>query len=163
MYTTPKYFEQHKRMFQKMAPEQLSMYCQEHPLYSLPTGIRNQRMKDAFDIMTDCAKGLSQRDRQILSVYMQETFGRGYVDVRPHMLQTLYTPILENADFGKKPLQKAIDEFLGFARTPMTKERHALLKQFVRKISATPHKTTSFKQRRGAYYQQTTLFPYERL
>ena len=145
-------------MFQKMAPEQLSMYCQEHPLYSLPTGIRNQRMKDAFDIMTDCAKGLSQRDRQILAVYMQETFGRGYTDVRPHMLHTLYAPILANADSKKKPLQNAIDEFLGFARTPMTQERHTLLKQFVKQMGTTSQQDSAEKMTE-AYIKLTTLVP----
>ena len=160
MYTAPKYFKQHQQMFKKMTPEQLSLYCQEHPSYSLPAGIRNQRMKEAFDIMTNCAKDLSQRDRQILAVYTQETFARGYADVRPHMLHTLYAPLLASQNFAKEPLQKAIDEFLGFARTPMTQERHTLLKQFVKQVGTMPRKATAFEQGMEAYRQQTTVFPH---
>ncbi len=161
MYTTPKYFEQHKQLFQKMSPEQLSLYCQEHPRYSLPAGIRDQRMKESFEIMTDSAKDLAQRDRQILSVYVQETFARGYTDVRPHMLHTLYAPVLTDPNFEKAPLQKAIDEFLGFARTPMTKERHTLLKQFVKQIETMPRTATAFEKGMEAYRQRTVLFPHE--
>ena len=162
MFQAPKYFKKHQQMFRKMSPEQLTLYCQKHPLYSLPAGIRDQRMEEAFDIMADCAKDLPQRDRQILSVYMQETFARGCMDVGPQMLYTIYAPVLTNADFVKAPFQNAVDEFLGFARTPMIKERHTLLKQFVANM-AKPNPTLDIGKGREAYDQLTRVLPRENI
>ena len=161
MFNAPKYFEKHQRIFKKMTPEELCAYCQQHPLYSLPTGVRNKREQDAMSIMEDCAKLLPQRDRHLLGIYVQETFARGYTDVAPTMLNAFYAPLLADKDFEKSHLQKAIDEFLGFAKAPMTSEMHQLLKQFVTHMftrSATP-----FEKGMDAYRQATCLFPHQTL
>ena len=157
MFNAPKYFEKHQRMFKKMTPEELCTYCHQHPLYSLPAGVRNQREQAAVSTMEDCAKFLSQRDRQLLGIYVQETFARGCADVAPTMLNAFYAPFLANKDCKKTHLQKAIDEFLGFAKAPMTSERHQLLKQFVTHMSTRP--ATSFEKGMDAYRQATCLVP----
>lgn len=153
--------EKEKQLFQKMAPDELGFYCMQHPNYSLAVGIRNQRMKESFGIMLDCAKGLSGRDRQILSVYAQETFARSNVDVRSQMLQTIYAPVMDDPNFEKAPLNNAINEFLGFARTPMIPERHNLLKQFVKQIETMPRPATAFEKGMDEYRRRTCLFPHE--
>ena len=131
MFQIPKKLKKHQRLFQKMAPEELCAYRHQHPFYSLPAGVQNQREQEAMSIMEDCANLLPQRDRQLLGIYVQETFARGSNDVAPTMLNALYAPLLSDKGFKKEPLQKAIGEFLGFAKSPLTRERHDLLKQFV--------------------------------
>ena len=104
--------EKQKRLFQKMAPEELGAYCEQHPCHSLATDVRTQRTFEACDIMEDCAKELSIHTRKILAIYIQETFKHGDVKVKPTILHAIYAPLLERADFEKGPLTKAINEFL---------------------------------------------------
>ena len=63
MFRAPKNFEKHQRMFFKMTPQELCAYCDKHPLYSLPAGVRNHRTKQAMAVMEDCAQNLAQEDR----------------------------------------------------------------------------------------------------
>ena len=125
-----------------MSPEELSMYCQMHPLYSLPVGIRNARTKESLTVLEDCARGLSQRDRQILAAYVKETFSQGNVVVSSVVLDTIYAPLLENPNFEAEGLRKATTEFLGFASTPMTSDRHSYIKQFVERVATMPRQAS---------------------
>ena len=166
MYKTDTKTEKQKQLFQRMTPEVLSAYCAQHPRYSLPAGVRNQRIKDALDSMAYCAQQyLSSRVMCILSVYMQETFCDKAVNVSPRMLNTLYAPVLEHPTFEKEPLRQAIDEFLGFAKTPMTKERKNCIRQFAKEIMPSEpympsRPATAFEKGMDAYRQRTSLFPH---
>ena len=135
MIITRKTLEKQKRLFQKMSPDTLDAYCEQHPTYSLAIGVRNQRTKEAIDIMANCAQELSVRERQILGVYIQETFRHGDVKVKPTIINAIYASVLDREDFEKAPLQQAITEFLGFANTPMTRARQEYLQNFVRDLS----------------------------
>lgn len=137
MNKTDKTIDKQKQLFYKMSPKVLSDYCELHPRYSLPAGVRNQRTKDALDSMEFCAQQyLSTRVRQILAVYMEETFSIGRINVKPKMLNTFYAPVLEQPTFEKEPLQQAIGAFLEFSKTPMTPERKEYIHKFAKHIIA---------------------------
>ena len=83
MFRAPKNFEKHQRMFFKMTPQELCAYCDKHPLYSLPAGVRNHRTKEALAVMEDYAQNLTQNNRAYLAAYVKGTFNRGQITVAP--------------------------------------------------------------------------------
>ena len=151
MYRAPKNFEKQQKLFQKMPPEQLSLYCLQHPQYSLPVGIRNQREKEALAIMEDCAQNLPRRDRQLLATYINESCIQDDPQILPGMINAFYAPLLKDKDFEKDPLKKAIREFTGLIKAPMTCARYNLLQKFVEHVSADSRKATAFEKGMDTY------------
>ncbi|MBQ3696290.1 MAG: hypothetical protein II938_04955 [Alphaproteobacteria bacterium] len=147
-------------MFFKMAPDQLCMYCDKHPFYSLPAGVRNYRTKAALAIMEDCAQSLTQNDRAYLAAYVKGTFSRGQIVVAPQMLNSFYIPLFEKPEFKSAPLTKAISEFVGFARAPMSPEKQRWLNEFVDNITPPARKATAFECGMENYRRNTCLFPH---
>ncbi len=144
--TKDKTFKKQQRLFQQMSPEALTFYCKQHPSDSLAVGVRNQRTKDIFDSLEHCAKELPPHSRRILGVYIYDTFKRGNVSATPVMLNAIYEPLLTSKNFEKEPLQNAINEFLGFAKTPMTPERLLGLIHFRDHMAIRTPKATSFQK-----------------
>jgi len=152
-----------QRLFQEMMPEELAFYCKQHPSDSLAIGIRNQRAKESLDILANCAKELPSHSRRVLGAYLYETFKRGNVTSTPVVLNAIYSPLLTRKNFEKEPLTNAINEFLGFAKTPMTPERLLGLIHFRDHMTARPQKATPFQKGMDLYIHRTAYFPHQTL
>ena len=157
-----KNLKKHQQMFLKMSPAMLDAYCEQHTSYSLPAGIRNARTKEALEVMQNCAQELPIHTRKILAVYIQETFRHGDVKTKPALLNAIYAPLLNSMDFEKEPLKKAINEFLGFANTPMTRERQELIQRFIGDLTGAKENTPSsaeFTDEMDRYYSAKAYSP----
>ena len=158
MFRAPKNFEKHQRMFFKMTPQELCAYCDKHPLYSLPAGVRNHRTKEALAVMEDYAQNLTQNNRAYLAAYVKGTFNRGQITVAPQMLNSFYISLFENPEFQLAPLKKAISEFVGFARAQMSPEKKRWLEEFVNHVTPQARKASAFQKGMDEYRQRTCLF-----
>ena len=160
MFGHDKKFEKKQRMFKKMTPQELCLYCDKHPLYSLPAGVRNHRTKEAMAIMEDCAQNLTQDDRGWLASYVQSTFSRGNIVVSSSMLEGFYSPLFKREGFKSAPLKKAINEFVGFSLAPMDNAKKRWIAEFVDHVmpQARKQKATEFQKGMDEYRQRTCLF-----
>ncbi len=160
MFRAQKNFEKHQRMFKNMTPQELCLYCDKHPLYSLPAGVRNHRTKEAMAVMEDCAQNLAQEDRGYLASYVQSTFSRGNIVVSSSMLEGFYSPLFKKEGFNSVPLKKAIKEFVGFSLAPMDTAKTRWIAEFVNHVMplARKEKASAFQKGMDAYRQRTCLF-----
>ena len=152
-----------QRIFFKMPADKLQQYCEKHPLDSLSAGIMNSRFKAALDTMDDCAQDLSRAARTNLATYIKTTFNRGQIAVAPVIFQDIYAPVLAKTSAKRVSLQKALHEFLSFARAPMTTRKHNQLAALVanidpNKTQPAPRKATAFEVGMDEYRQRTCLF-----
>ena len=147
-------------MFKNMTPNELCLYCDKHPLYSLPAGVRNDRTKKALAVMEDCAQNLSQEDRGYLASYVQSTFSRGNIVVTTSMLDGFYAPLFKKEGFKPAPLKNAIKEFVGFSLAPMDAAKKRWIAEFVDHVMplARKQKATAFQKGMDEYRQRTCLF-----
>lgn len=163
MFGHDKKFEKKQRIFSKMPADKLQQYCDQHPMDSLAAGVANSRFQATLSIMDDCAQDLTQAARTNLAAYIQQTFNRGQIIVAPTIFQDIYAPVLGKTSIKREALQAALNEFLAFARAPMTKRKEAQLAQLVANINPdkqapAPRKATAFEVGMDEYRQRTCLF-----
>ena len=160
MARTNKMLEKKQRIFFTMPADKLQQYCEKYPLDSLSAGIMNHRFKAALDTMEDCAFDLSKQKRVELAEYIKGTFNRAQIVVAPNRFYEIYAPVLEKTSKKKRPLEKALAEFLTFAKARFTPRKSAQLKAMVLHVlpQQPERKATSFERGMDEYRQRTCLF-----
>ena len=160
MNHSSKQFEKKQHIFFKMPADKLQQYCEKYPLDSLSEGIMNYRFKTALDTMENCALDLSKEKRSELADYIKGTFNRGQIFVAPIRFNEIYAPILDKTSKKKRPLEKALAEFLAFAKARYTVRKNTQIKAMVLKIlpQQPERKATSFELGMEEYRQRTCLF-----
>ena len=123
----------------------------------------NSRFEKALATMDDCAQDLAKGVRTNLAAYIKGTFNRGQITVAQTIFQDMYAPVLEKTSIKHEKLQKALDEFLSFARAPMTTRKRNQLAELVANIDPNksqpaPRKATAFEVGMDEYRQKTCLF-----